>query len=383
MTQAQAASGVARDEAAGRSQGGHFPEHTAGSIAALVAGELEGSPGVVIAGLSGLDDATEQSLTFIRSKKFANGWASSKAGAALVTRGIEVPGHDPARRALIRVPDADLAMVKVLAAFSPAWHAPDPGIHPAAVVDATAQVAKTARIGPGCVVGPHARIGDHTTLHANVTIGAHVTIGPGCVLFPGVVIYDRCSMGAQSILHGNVTIGADGFGYRPDPQGRGLIKIPHIGTVQIGNGVEIGAGTCVDRGKFGPTIIGDGTKIDNLCQIGHNVKIGRCCIICGMTALAGSVILEDGVTLAGHVGVADGLTVGTRAIISAKAGVTTSVPPGETWFGSPAGPHKDQMRAYAALRKLSDHMRALKRYEKEMARKAGKDLPDIDNAAQG
>ena len=341
--------------------------HTSGSIAAAVGGALVGPADLKVSNLAALDLAGPESLTFIRSHKFALAWPSSKAAAALVTRDIEVLGHDPARRALILVDDADLAMVKVLAMFAPPVHRPAPGIDKTAVVDPTARVAPTAAIGPFCVIGPRTAVGDGCVLHARITLGADVSVGPQTVLFPGVVVYDRCSIGAQSILHSNVSIGADGFGYRPDPSGRGLIKVPHIGTVRIGNQVEIGANSAVDRGKFGATTVGDGTKIDNLVQIGHNVQIGRCVIICGMAAIAGSAIIEDGVILAGHVGVADGLTVGAGSRILAMSGVMCNVPPGQTWYGAPAGPHKDQMRSLAALRKLSDHMRELKRQGRQHA----------------
>ena len=356
------------------------PVLTAAAIAELVGGRVEGNPDVVVSGLAGVDEAGPQSLTFFRSAKFGKAWASSKAPAALVGETLEIAGHDPATRALIRVADADLAMIKVLAAFLPPMHGPAIGIHPTAIVDPAAQISPSARIGPMCVIGPHTRIGEHTTLIAHVTIGASATVGPGCTLHPGVVIYDRCELGAQVILHGNTTIGADGFGYRPDPQGRGLIKIPHIGTVKIGNGVEIGAGTCVDRGKFGATVIGDGTKIDNLCQIGHNARIGRVVVICGGAGVGGSAIIGDGVILAGHVGVSDGLTVGTKAVILAKSGVTTNVPAGETWFGTPAGPHKDQMRAFAALRKLSGHLRRFKRLERLADEKFGSGQASADSS---
>jgi UDP-3-O-[3-hydroxymyristoyl] glucosamine N-acyltransferase len=162
-----------------------------------------------------------------------------------------------------------------------------------------------------------------------------------------------------------VVIGADGFGYVPDPQGRGLIKLPHIGTVEIGNMVEIGACSCVDRGKFGATTIGDMTKIDNLVQIAHNVRIGRACIVCGGCAIGGSAVLDDGVMLAGQVGVRDGKHIGARAMISGGSGVMDDVPAGEVWFGTPAAPHKDQMRSFVALRHLSDHMRELRRAAKK------------------
>lgn len=338
----------------------------------MVKGELIGPPDLVIRGLTALDQSADDGqLGFIRSGKFAAQWAGSRASAALVSKGVEVPGHDPSRRALIIVENADLAMAHVLGMFEPKLHQPGPGVHPSAVVDPSAQLGQGACIGPFCVVGPRARIGDGAVLMARVTVGADVKIGPLTTMHPGVVIYDRCVIGAKCILHGNVVIGADGFGYLPDPQGRGLLKIPHVGLVEIGNAVEIGACSCIDRGKFGATTIGDGTKIDNHVQIGHNARIGRACIICGMCGIAGSVVLEDGVILAGSVGVIDGKRIGARATVSAKSGVMDDIPAGETWFGTPAGPHKDQMRSYVALRQLSKFLREVKRQAREAARGGG------------
>jgi len=181
-------------------------------------------------------------------------------------------------------------------------------------------------------------------------------------LHPGVRVLERCEIGDRSVLWPNVTIGADGFGYLPGPDRR-LEKMPHLGHVTIGADVEVGAGSSIDRGKLGATSIGDGTKIDNLCQIGHNCTIGRDVIVCGMTGIAGSVTIKDGAVIAGHVGIADNLTIGERAVVAAKAGVISDVPAGEVWFGTPAGPHREQMRGFAALRKLPDQLKRLDRLE--------------------
>lgn len=335
--------------------------HTSGSIAQAVGGRLVGRGDLAISDLASLDQAGPGSLTFIRDSGFASKWSAAKAGTALVSERVEVKGHDEHARALIYVADADLAMVKVLAMFERKQDGPAAGVHPAAIVDPTAKVAATARIGAYCIVGARSVIADHVTLMPRVTVGAEVVIGPGSTLYPGVVIYDRCSIGAQTILHANVTIGADGFGYRPDPQGRGLIKIPHVGTVQVGNGVEIGAGSCVDRGKFGATVIGDGAKIDNLVQIAHNVRVGRCAIVCGVTGIAGSVTIGDGALIGGAVGVTDNVSIGAGAKIGAKSGVMCDVPAGETWTGLPAAPHREQMRAWSAVKHLPEMLRELKK----------------------
>lgn len=327
----------------------------------MVGGELVGRPDLPVLELAGLEQASGTSLTFIRSSKFAVQWPKSRAAAALVNRRVPIPGHDPTTRALILVENADLAMVKVLHLFLPAAHVPGAGIHARALVDPSARIGRNVSVGANTIIGPETEIGDGCVVHPNVTMGAHVRIGPMTTLHPSVVIYDRCVIGAQCILHGGVVIGADGFGFVPDPAGRGLVKVPHVGTVEIGNGVEIGANSCVDRGKFGATIVGDGTKIDNLVQIGHNVRIGRSCVVCGMTGIAGSVHIEDGVMIGGHVGVADGHHIGRGARVSAMSGVMDDVPAGATWFGTPAGNHKDQMRSFVALRQLSTYLREIKR----------------------
>lgn len=341
---------------------------TTGSIAASLSAQLVGAADLPIQRLNSIDVAAPGDLTFIRSTKFANRWAASRATAALVTRGVEVPTHDPTTRALLIVDNADLAMIPLLRLFAPPAPPLPPGVHPSAVVDPSAVIGKGVHVGPLCLIGPNSRISDGCVLTSHITVGADVTIGPMTRLHSGVRVLDRCVIGAGCELWPNVVIGADGFGYIPAPDRRGLLKVPHIGNVEIGDGVEIGACTCIDRGKFGPTVIGAGTKIDNHVQIGHNARIGRGCIICGVTGIGGSAILGDGVIVAGHVGISDGMTVGAGATISAKAGVMSDVPAGETFFGTPAGPHKEQMRSYVALRKLSDHMRTLKRLDRELGR---------------
>ncbi len=356
--------------------------HTTGSIAATLRAELIGPSHLPISGLAAIDGASRGDLTFIRSSKFAAHWARSAASGALVTRGVEVHGHDPSSRALIIVDNADVAMVTVLRLFMPPKKLFQPGIHPTAIVDPSATIGHGVHVGPHCIVGADCTIGDGSVLVAHVFLGDEVSIGSITTLHPGVRVLDRCTIGNACELWPNTVIGADGFGYVPSPDRQRLLKIPLIGTVEIGDAVEIGACSAVDRGKFGPTIVGDGTKIDNHCQIGHNVTLGRCVIICGVTGIGGSTTVGDGVVIAGHVGVADNLTVGAGATLLAKSGVFSHVPPGETWFGSPAGPYKDQMRSYAALRRLSDHLRRVNRLEKAAGSKgtvpSEPDNPDDD-----
>ncbi len=340
--------------------------HTTGTIAGLVGAELVGPPDLAVTGVESLERAGPGAITFIRSVSFARSWAGSAASAALVTRGIEVPGHDPAKRALLVVPNADAAMVRLLQLFSTDDDRPPVGVHPTAVVDPAARIDPGARIGPLCVIGPRAVIGPDAALVSSVTVARDARIGRGATLRQGVVIFDRCTIGERCLLHPGVVIGADGFGFYPTPKGPG--KIPHIGHVEIGDDVEIGANSCVDRGKFGATIIGAGTKIDNLVQIGHNVTIGRGCLICAGVGIAGSAVLGDGVVLGGQTGVADAARVGSLARVGAQAGVAGVVPPESTYLGCPARPANETARMWAAFPKLPELLRRVRAIEKELER---------------
>jgi UDP-3-O-[3-hydroxymyristoyl] glucosamine N-acyltransferase len=331
---------------------------TTGELAALLRAELVGPADLPIARLDALERADASTLSFIRDARHIDRWTTSSAAAAIVSRGVEAkPG---AGRALLFVQDADHALIQVLDALTPATHRPE-GRSATANVDPSSAVDRTASIGPGACVGPRCVIGPGVVVHANVTIGAEVRIGAGTEVRAGVVIEDRCVIGARVRLHPNCVIGSDGFGYRPAEDGRGLVKIPHAGNVEIGDDVEIGAGTTIDRGKFGATVVGAGTKIDNLVQIGHNCRIGRSCIICGCCALAGSVVVGDGAVLAGGVGVADNMKIGAKSRVGARSGVMDNIPDGETWVGYPAAPWKQTMRIVAAMKQLPEAIADLRR----------------------
>lgn len=327
-----------------------MPTFTTKEIAEKVDGELVGPGDLEIHGVESMDRATAGDITFISVKRYANQWSGSRAAAALVTHGIDVePVPD---RALINVADAELAMAIVLEMFSPPISRPDHGVHPSAVVDPSVTLGERVAVGPQCYLGPGVRVGAGSVLQANATILDHSTIGAGCMIWPGVVIRERTEMGDGCIVHPNVTIGADGYGYRPAPDGRSLVKIPQIGYVRLGDGVELGAGTCVDRGKFSATVIGDGTKIDNLCQIAHNAQIGRSVIVAGLTGIGGSVVVEDGVIIAGGCHIKDHVTIGAGAKIGGSSSLTQDVPPGEVWQGCPAHDGRAAMREHAAIRRL-------------------------------
>lgn len=316
----------------------------------VVNGEIVGSTNANIISPEQLELATHDQITFIGSRKYEKLWETSKASVAVVNSDISIePGEN---RAFIKVKNADLAMSKVLALFAPPPPVFDNEFHPTAVIHETATLGKGARVGAGCYIGPKVQIGNNVTIYPNVTILDEVTIGEETVLWPGAVVRERCHIGSHCILHPNSTIGADGFGFRPDPE-KGLVKIPQIGNVVLGNHVEIGANATVDRGKFSSTVLGDGCKIDNLVQIGHNSRLGKFCIMAGNSGLAGSVTLGNGVMIGGSASIKDHLTIGDRAIIGAGSGVAADVEAGKTVLGYPAVDARQALKQWAILKKLA------------------------------
>lgn len=324
----------------------------------VVNGTLDGSPTIMIDGLEQISLATTNQLTFIGDKKYIKLWGQSRASAAIVNNNLDVePGQG---RALIRVTDADLALADVLRLFESSPPKCGSGVHSTAVIDSTAEIGEGVAIGAGCYIGPDVVIGNNTKLYPNVTVLDNTSIGSETIIWPGTVIRERCRIGNQCEIHPNVTIGADGFGYRPSSDGQGLIKIPQIGTVKIGDGVEIGAGSCIDRGKFSATIIGDGTKIDNLVQIAHNCQLGQFCIMAGQSGLAGSVTLGNGVIMGGGARVKDHVTIGDGTKLGGNTGVIKDVASGKTLLGVPAEDHRQTLRLWSAQKQLPDLIKQMK-----------------------
>ena len=323
--------------------------YTIQEINEVLKGEIVGNTFHNITAPEQLEAANESEISFIGNKKYEKFWATSKACVAVVNEDIAIePGEN---RAFIKVKNADLAMSQVLELFAPPTPIFHTNIHPTAIIDETATICHGVRIGAGTYIGPKVVIGDNTTIYPNVTILDECSIGKNTVIWSGTVIRERCHIGNDCILHPNATIGADGFGFRPDPQ-RGLVKIPQIGNVIIGNNVEIGANSCVDRGKFSSTILGDGCKIDNLVQIGHNSKLGKFCIMAGNSGLAGSVTLGNGVIIGGSASIKDHTTIGDGAIVGAGSGVTGDIPAGKTMLGYPAVEARDALKQWAILKRL-------------------------------
>lgn len=319
-------------------------------INTLLKGEIVGNTTNSVSSPQQLELAEDNQISFIGNKKYEKFWADSKAPIALVNEDISIePGEN---RAFIKVKNSELAMTQLLELFAPAPPQFEVEIHPTAVVHTTAVIGAGTRIGAGCYVGPNVQIAENVTLYPNVTVLDECTIGKNSVLWSGAVVRERCHIGAYCILHPNATIGADGFGFTPCPQ-RGLVKIPQIGNVVLGNGVEIGANACVDRGKFSSTIVGDGCKIDNLVQIGHNSVLGKFCIMAGNSGLAGSVTLGDGVIIGGSASIKDHTTIGSGATIGAGSGVTGDVADGKVMLGYPAQEARATLKQWAVLKNLA------------------------------
>jgi UDP-3-O-[3-hydroxymyristoyl] glucosamine N-acyltransferase len=324
-----------------------------GELAATLGGRLVGDPVRPVRGVGALDEAGPDEITFIADAAHAKRWADARAGAAVVSEGLAPrSGPDDGGRALIFVADAELALATILDLFGPAAPLPPPGVHASAWVHPSAEIGPGARVGPQVTVDGGCRVGAEVVLHPGVRLYPGVTIGEASVIHANCVVRERTIIGRRVILHQNVSIGSDGFGYRPSRDGSGLVKMPHIGNVVIEDDVEIGAGTCVDRAKFGSTVIGAGTKIDNLVQIAHNCRIGRSCVIAGLSGVAGSCVIGDGAMLGGAAGISDHLRIGRGARIAARSGVMNDVPDGESWAGTPACRSRDTLRQIAALRRL-------------------------------
>ncbi len=320
---------------------------TLGDIALELGGELLGPGEMAITGYGGLEDAGPDELSFVNSLSLGAAAGKSKAGALLVP-----PGFEPDRPA-VRVEDPHGAFVRLLERIAPD---PDllfpPGVHPTAVIDGDADVAGADAIGPCCVIGPGVQLGPGTRLGAHVVLERDVVLGSGCLVYSQVTVRYGCRLGNRVILHPGVVIGSDGFGFLPGPEG--MTKIPQVGIVVLEDDVEVGAGSCIDRAKAGRTVIGTGTKIDNLVQIGHNVKIGAHCALSAQVGIAGTVVLGDGVFAGGQVGIADHLEVGPGAQLAGKSGIWRDVPAGETVFGYPALNIKEAFRITSAMRRLPD-----------------------------
>jgi len=328
----------------------------------LIGAEIPPDAGQIeITGVAAIKDAGSNDLTFISNPKYKKYLTITRAKAVIIPRDIEPP-ETPIS---LVVDDPYYAFLKVLELFNNrtvqdiAY-----GIHPDAVIDSDTDVGENISIGAFAVIGPNVTIGKGTTIGPCTVILKNSCLGENCIIYPNVTIMDDCRIGDRVILHAGAVVGSDGFGFAPI-EGR-FHKIPQIGRVHIGDDVEIGACTCIDRAAFGVTVIESGTKIDNLVQVAHNVQIGSNTVIASQVGISGSTTIDSGVKIGGQAGFAGHLNIGDRASIGAQAGVTKDVPEGETVSGYPAKNHLKAMRLEAALRGLPDLMKKVKHQEKKI-----------------
>jgi UDP-3-O-[3-hydroxymyristoyl] glucosamine N-acyltransferase len=330
---------------------------TAAEIAKHLQGEVLGNASVVLNTFAPADRAQAGDLTFAENPDY---FARAEQSAASA---IIVDGEFTSKKILIRVPNARIGFAKALALFFP-----EPifaaGVHSTAVIAASAQIDPSAHIGPGCVVHEKVRIGARSILQGGNHIGASCQLGEDVNLFPNVTLYARTEINNRVRIHAGTVVGSDGFGYVQD---NGVHrKVPQIGNVIIREDVEIGANVTIDRGALGPTIIGKGTKIDNLVQIGHNVSIGEYCLVISQVGIAGSTKIGNNVILAGQAGLAGHLKIGNRVTVAAQAGVMTNLEDGEKVLGSPAQPDRQAKRQMIAIQHLPDLLKRVAELEKRI-----------------
>jgi len=332
---------------------------TAGELAERLGGTIEGDSGATIAGIASLDTAGPTDVTFVADKRRAGELAGSAAAAAIVDADLKAEGAT-----LIRVPHVNQAVAAVLAMIGDDEDLPAVGVHPTAGVAGDARIDPTAAVGPGVVVGSGATVGAGAVLCINVVVEAGASVGEGTILLPGTILCRQCVVGAKCRIGPTAVIGSSGFGYEFD--GAGHQRLNHVGHVEIGNEVDVGACSCIDRGKFGVTRIGDGTKIDNLVQVAHNVQVGRGCVLAALVGVAGSARLKDFVVLGGNVGVRDNITIGSGARVGACSCIAQDVPDGGAIAGYPAIDASTWLRSIRQFSKLSEMNARIRELEKKV-----------------
>jgi UDP-3-O-[3-hydroxymyristoyl] glucosamine N-acyltransferase len=335
---------------------------TTADIAKHLEGEVVGDATATLTGFAHATSAKPGDLTFAENEDY---FALAEQSAA--TAIIADKRFASAKKILIRVPDARIAFAKAMALFFPE-RTFTAGIHSTAVIAASAKVDASAHIGPHCVVGERVRIGARAVLQAGNCVGDDCQLGDDVNLFPNATIYPGAEIGQRVRIHAGTVIGSDGFGYVQD--GGVHRKVPQIGNVIIGDDVEIGANVTIDRGALGPTVIGKGTKIDNLVQIAHNVEIGEGSLVIAQVGISGSTKLGCYVVLAGQVGIAGHLKIGDRVTVAAQSGVMHNIPAGEKWFGYPAQPDKDFKRQMIAIQRLPELLKRVAELERQSAKKS-------------
>jgi UDP-3-O-[3-hydroxymyristoyl] glucosamine N-acyltransferase len=349
---------------------------TLGMLAEMVSGKVVGDTATVIHGAAVVREVARGEITFIDQAERLKQLATTEAAAVIVPESIgwdeNGAGDGPARWAVVRVKDVHVAFSKIVSYFHPPRTNASIGVSSQAIVARSARLGKNVNVHPGVTIGDDCLVGDDTTILPGAQILPGCTIGSGVLIGPGVVLYENTIVGDRSIIHGGAVLGAHGFGYS-QVAGR-HVPSAQLGYVGIGNDVEIGAGSTIDRGTYGATTVGDGTKIDNLVQIAHNCQIGKHNLICSQVGVAGSTTTGDYVVMGGQAGVRDHVHIGSRAILSAMAGITNNVPDGVVMLGVPATPEREQKIKLAAVAKLPEmrkEFKAMRRAIAELEKYAG------------
>lgn len=329
-------------------------------LADLLDGELVGSADLKIKGVAGLQEAEPGEISFLDSEKNLQQLEESRGEAFIVPLNLEGPAVKP----LIKVPNPRLAFAKVLEIFDPRKKEPL-GVHPTVVLGQGVQLGENVSIGAGVVIGDKAVIGSGAIIYPQVYIGHGSIVGDNSILHPRVVVEDRVEIGKEVIIQSGAVIGSDGFGFVTVGKGEHY-KVPHIGKVIVEDKVEIGANVTIDRGTVGNTVIGKGTKIDNLVHLAHNVVVGEGCFIVAQVGISGSTRIGNRVTLAGQAGSVGHISVGDDSVIAAKSGITNDVPAGSFYSGFPARPHRDQLKKDAAIGRLPETLKEIRTIKKRL-----------------
>ena len=335
---------------------------TLAELADRIGAQVRGEGARKISGVASLQSAGPEELAFYANPRYRKELAATRAGAVIVAD--EDAAHVPAQAARLIAAQPYVAFAKASALFF-AELVLAPGVHDGAFVDESAQVHPSAAVAASAYVGPGAKIGARTTLHAGARVLDSAVVGESCTLWPGAVVRERCVIGNRVVLQPNSVVGSDGFGFAFDAEGEGKgplhRKVPQAGIVRIEDDVEVGACTCIDRATLGETVVGRGTKIDNLVQIAHNVRVGALSLLVAQCGISGSTELGHGVILAGQVGVVGHLRLGDGVRVGAQSGVSRDLQDGETVSGSPAIAHREWLRLSAALPRVAELLREVRR----------------------
>ena len=343
-------------------------QKTLKEIAELINGEVVGDDDIVITGISGIKEADEGDITFVANPKYFPLIEKTRASAIITSREIKT-----APKPIIRTDNPSLAFAKIVSSIVPCELTHPKGIHRTAILGKDVSLGRNVALGPYTVIEDNVSIGDNTIIYAGSYVGHHAKIGSNTLIYANVSIRERVTIGNQVVIQSGSVIGSDGFGF-VTMEGRHH-RIPQVGTVIIEDNVEIGSNVTIDRARFDKTIIGRGTKIDNLVQIAHNVVIGENCFIVAQVGISGSATIGNNVTLAGQVGVAGHIKVGDNSIAMAKSGVSKSIPPGTTVWGYPAKPQKLAKRVNACVQnlpKLYNTIAELKKKIEELEKKVNR-----------